>query len=104
MKSVHDWQSYRASVLAQLGGGTAILYRPCREHPTRVTDCSPDDSIKDHDAMAVISGPGFTGLFLYLSFDSVRSGCLGQFVVPAFAGEKSLFVKSIWLLDVASGI
>jgi hypothetical protein len=94
MQSVHDWQSYQASVLAQLGGGTAILYRPCREHPTRVTDCSADDSVKDHDAIAVISGPGLTGLFLFVFPTSSLSGCPGYLVKSAFADEKSLFVKS----------
>ena len=93
MTSVHDWQSYQASVLAQLGGGTAILYRPCREHPTRVTDCAPDDSVRDHERVAVISGPGFTGLRLVLLCSSGRSGCLGYLLVSALRGEESLLVK-----------
>ena len=93
MKSVHDWQSYQASVLAQLGGGTSILYRPCREHPARVTYCALDDSVKDHERIAVISEPGFTGLFLAV-FSKIFLSCrLGQLFKPAFPGKTSLFIK-----------
>ena len=93
MKSVHDWQSYQASVLAQSGGGTSILYRPCRELPARVTDCAPDDSVKDHERIAVISRPRFTGLYLFAFFKTSLSCCLGQLFVSAFTGEKTLLIK-----------
>ena len=93
MASVHDWQSYQASVLAQSEGGTAILYRPCRELPTRVTDCAPDDSAGDHERVAVISGPGFTGLTVSVFPEGYRSSCLSWLFKSAFTGEKTLIVK-----------
>ena len=94
MASVHDWQSYQASVLAQLGSGTSILYRPCREHLIRVTDYFTDDSIKDHKRLAVIFGPGFTGLTsFFLTYSSLLSCLSNQFLMPAFTGKKTLFIK-----------
>lgn len=93
MVSVRDWQSYQASVLAQCGGGTTLLYRPCREHPARVTYCKPDDSAGDHKRLAVISRPGLTGLFPVLPCSVSLSGRLGQRLVPALAGEEPLLVK-----------
>jgi hypothetical protein len=58
-----------------------------------VTDCAPDDSIKDHKRVAVISRPGFTGLFPLGFSKTFLLCCFSQLFVSASAGKKALFVK-----------
>jgi len=95
MKSVRDWQSYQASALVLQRDRATILYWPCREHPTRVTYCKPDDSIKDHKRVAVISRPGFTGPLLIFLDCSHQSSRLCQGFILAFAGKETLFVEGL---------
>lgn len=97
MTSVHDWQSYHYPALALLSDRATLLYWPCRELPTRVTYCKPDDSVKDHNPIAVISGTGFTGLFKFyvVSVYYHRSCRLDQGLVLTLASKEALFIKGL---------
>jgi hypothetical protein len=70
-----------------------MLYRPCREHPARVTIVHLMIPLIDHERLAVILGPGFTGLcFVFEYFSSLL--CRFRILqVLALTRKKPLLIK-----------
>lgn len=60
-----------------------------------MTYCKPDDSVKDHHAVAVISRPGFTGPFLIFLVCSHQLRRHSQGFVLALTGKEALLIEGL---------